>query len=281
MRPEDKITAEERAVNKALLDNHMYMSLMYYFKYGAPGGDIWRVKFTKERSIVICKMRYGKSNLYFEAYIDEKGAVNTMVFNFREIFDKYVAKKAVEKHGDDYEDFVYKVLRQANFAPDYVCLFSNYKGGFIDDEEYPAFGISLVGYKNEEFNLITPWAGVLNEVLNAIDEVLGFKGNDKKNKLTRQAVDKAAVKYPMMGVLAIALGYLAIIGGIILLIVNKSWAPFLKWLLGIVLILAGLFFGPMIHLSVISDKKGYYSNSGDIMKKFHVTEKKMFPTVKD
>lgn len=281
MRPEGK-TNEEREVEKKLMDNPMYMALSYFFQYGTPGGKIGKVKFAKESSVIICGMKYGKADLYFDAYIEESGAVNTMVFDFREVFDKYVAKKVVEKHESDYEDFVYEVLRQAKFDPEYVCLFSNYKGGLInDDERYAAFGISLVGYTSEEFNLFTPWAGVLNEILNAIDAVLGFKGNDKKNKLTRQAVDKAAAKYPTFSIILIALGYLAIIGGIVLLIVNKSWAPFLKWLLGIVLILVGLFCGPILNCSMAAYNKSYYKNSEDAMKRFHVAEKKMFPTIKD
>ncbi|MCH5180494.1 MAG: hypothetical protein J1F32_04730 [Erysipelotrichales bacterium] len=66
-----------------------------------------------------------------------------------------------------------------------------------------------------------------------------------------------------------------------MLIFNKSWAPFFKWLLAIILILAGLFFGPGLHASSVSDKKNYYTNSGDLMKDFHTAEKKFFKTLGD
>lgn len=278
MKNETKV--DEKQIENKLLDNPMYGSLVGYFKYKAPGGRLGKVRFTKEDSTVICTMKYGKARLYIDAYIDENGAITAMVFDFRDIFDKYVAKKTVEKHGDDYVDYVYDVLRQAKFEPQYVCLLNNYKGGIQGDEElYETFGISLVGYKNENFNLFTPWAGVLNEVLNALDAVNGFAGDDKKNKLTRKDVDDAAVKYPLMFWVIILLGYLAIIGGIVLIVVNKTWAPFLKWLVGIVLVIGGLLFGPLEHFFSRSNTKDYYKNSGDIMKKFHKPEKKRFITI--
>lgn len=275
-----KKTNDEWEIEKKLLDNPMYDSLVSYFKYKAPGGLVGRVRFSEEDSVIICKMKYGKATLYFDVYVETNGAINTMVFDFRDIFDKYVAKKTVEKHGSDYVDYVYDVLNQAKFEPQYVCLINNYKGGIQDDEElYDTFGISLVGYKNENFNLFTPWAGVLNEILNALDAVNGFVDKDKKNKLTRKDVDAAAVKYPLLFWIMVLLGYLSIIGGIALIVVNKTWAPFLKWLVGIVLVIGGLLFGPLEHSVVRSKAKEYYNNSGEIIKKFHRPEKKRFITI--
>lgn len=278
----EKKVNDDWEIEKKLLDNPMYDSLAGYFKFKVPGGKLGRVRFTEDGSVVICAMRYGKAILYLDVYVEGNGAINTMVFDFRDIFDKYVAKKAVEKHGSDYEDFVYKILRQANFDPKYVCLFSNYKGGIENDEEkYSAFGISLVGYKDDRFNLFTPWAGILSDVLDALDAVNGFVGDAKKNKITRKDVDEAAVKSPLRLWLLIILGYLAIIGGLALIIFNNNWWPFVKWLVGIALIIGGLIFGPCVHWATVSGKKDYYNNSGDALKNFHRPEKKMFITVAD
>ncbi|MCH5180493.1 MAG: DUF308 domain-containing protein [Erysipelotrichales bacterium] len=278
----EKVAADENSIHKKFLSNPMYNSLYCYFNYKAPGGRLGRVKYTKEHSIVICQMKYGKARLYFDVHLDENGAVNTMVFDFRNIFDKFIAKKSVEKHGSDYEEFVYKVLYKTKFSLRNVCLFRNYEGGIVgDNEKYPAFGISLVDYTNDKFNLFTPWAGVLNEVLDALDAVNGFVGDNKKNKLTRKDIDEGAVKSPLMGIMLIVAGYLAIVGGLALIIINKSWIPFFKWVVGIILILAGLFFGPCIHLVTRTEKKEYYSNSGDSLKNFHKADKKMFITIED
>ncbi len=275
---------QEWEIEKVLIDNPMYSSLAAYFNTKAPQGRLGRVKFTDTDSVVICVMGYGKARLYLDVHVEKNGAINTMVFDFRDIFDKYITKtkEIVKEHGEDYEEFVFKVLRQANFDPKNVCLFSNYKGGIEDDEEkYPAFGISLVGYTNPKFNTFTPWAGVLDEVLNALDAVNGFVDKDKKNRLTKKDVDAAAIKFPVKGWIMIGLGYAAIVGGLALVIFNRSWPAFLRWIVAIILILLGSFFGPMIHLSVHSDKKNYYNNSGDLLKKFHRAEHKMFPTVKE
>lgn len=275
-------TKNEWEIEKKILDNPMYNSLAAYFNLKAPGGKLGKVRFTEEGSVVICAMRYGEARLYADIYVEENGAINTMVFDFREIFDLYVAKQAVEKHGADYEQFVFKVLNQANFDPQYVCLFNEYKGGMENDEEkYSTFGICLVGYKDEQFNMFTPWAGVLNRILNALDEVNGFTDSNKKNKLTRKAVDEAAVMFPIQGWVLVILGYLAIIGGIALIIFNKEWLKAVKWIVGILLVLVGIFCGPGVHLSTVSDKKGYYKNSGDLLEKFHRPERKMFITIKD
>ena len=277
-----KPSKDEPAIENKLKDNYYYMSLGKYFSTKAPGGKFARVQFTHGISQVIAVMKYGKARIYINAYVEESGAVNTLVFDLREVFDKIVVNQENQDHGtdSDYEQWLYNVFKIAHFDKHNLCLFEDYQGGIIDDDEYfSAIGVCLIDYFDTTFNAFTPWASVVNKVLNALDTINGFEGKNKLNRLTKKDVDAAAISYPMIFWIVIALGFVAIIGGILLIALNSAWPAVVNWILGIIMILAGLFFGPMMIWTYKTDVKEYNTNSGDALKKAIKPSKHLFNTL--
>lgn len=279
----DKQQAQfEDEMQKKLMENPMFDSLVNYLMNIAPGGKSSYIVITKDVSVFNGSIKYGRARLSFDFYVENNGAVNTLVFDFRDIYDRIVAHAKNQDHteGSDCEAFVYDVLKQAGFDNHYVCLFENYQDKLsIDKDEYSTFGISLINYEDNRFNKFTPWAGVLFKVLEALDAVNGFTGTKKLNKLTREEVDKCAKKLPFRFWLIMIAGYALILVGLIMLF--SSWPAWLKWILGIILIIIGLICGPNFTWFAVSNRKEYENNSGDLLKKFHKPSKKIFYTIKD
>lgn len=277
----DKTKAElEDAIQKKLLSNPMYDTLVQYFKHFAPGGKIASVYFSEDISCLVCGIKYGAVHLYFDVYVENTGAINTMVFDFREVFDHLVAKAEKQDHGygSDFETFVYDMIRQTGFEGRNLCLFKEYQDQQSDDKEkYCALGVCLIDYEDSEFNPVTPWAGVLNKVLYALDALT----ENEFNKLKKEDVDRAGTFFALPYWSAMIAGYVAILGGILLIAVNKAWPAFLNWILGIILILAGLLCGPNLTWFILRHNKEYRTTTGDVEKDFIKPSKFIFTTLED
>ncbi len=274
----------EDEIQKKLKENPMFDTLCSYLMNGVPGGKIVYVSLTDDVSIFTGTMRYGKARLFFDIYVENNGAINTIVFDLREIYDRIVAKADNQDHkeGSDCEQYVYQVLKKAGFDNHYVCLFESYNDLLSQDkDEYSTFGISLINYEDDNFNKFTPWASVLYKVLEAIDAVNGYSGSQKLNKLKKDDVDRAACKMPPIFLAVMIGGYVLMIGAILLIALNKAWPGAVNWILGIILIIAGLICGPNFTWFAIRNKKEYNTNSGDLLNNFHKPVKKIFLTIKD
>lgn len=274
--------ALEDEIQKKLLNNPMYDTLVQYFKHFAPGGKCASIYFTDDISCIICAIKYGTARLYMDVYIEKTGAINTMVFDFREIFDHVVVNDGKQDHGQgsDFESFIYDIITQSGFDGRNLCLFNGYQDQLSEDkdkEKYCALGVCLIDYEDPEFNPVTPWASVLNKILNALDVING----EKLNKLVKQDVDKAGTYYAFSYWMIMIAGYVAILGGILLIALNKSWPAFINWILGIVLILAGLLCGPNFTWFIFRHNKEYRTTTGDVLKEFIKPEKQIFNTLED
>lgn len=260
-------------IHKKLVDNPMFESFNNYLKkYGSVG----YLKVTEEQSVYLGSIRYGKSRVYFNVYVDKKGAISDMIFDLRNVYEVYKGQNV--KTGEMV--FINDVdihERLHEFSNDhYFC--GEYDSGFKDDKPYFALGISLVGYRNDKFNKYTPWAGAIYEVLEALDKAYGFEGKDKKNKIKREDVDKTANSFPIPYYAITALFYIVGIIGLALIVsaIAKRINGAVGWIFGIICIIVFLWFGLICTFTPITHKKEYFNNSGDLEKHFFEAEKSIF-----
>ncbi|MGN0803957.1 MAG: hypothetical protein ACI4MS_01055 [Candidatus Coproplasma sp.] len=241
-------------------------------------GKVGYVKVTENQSVYIGGVRYGKSYVYFNAYVDSKGAISDLIFDLRNVYEVY--KGTNVKTGklvfmDEID--IHKSLRAYSNDRGYFGV-NDYESGDKNDKPYFALGISLVGYRNGKFNKYTPWAGAIYEVLEALDKAYGFEGKDKKNRIKREDVDKEANRTGAFFYFITGLAYLAGIAGVVLILLGifKKISPVLGWIVGVIGIIIFLLIGLNFTMFAIRHKKEYYNNSGDLEKNFSEAKESMF-----
>ena len=79
-------------IHKKLTDNPMFESFNSYLKRY---GDVGYVKVTENQSVYVGSVRYGKSHVYFNAYVDSKGAISDLIFDLREVYEVYKILKEI------------------------------------------------------------------------------------------------------------------------------------------------------------------------------------------
>ena len=224
--------------------------------------------------------RYGKAKLVIDLYVDPNGAITDMVFDVRDIFDAYKDKKEnvifnAKTHEVAFINYADIVENLNDYSKDHYFKIRDYKHGYEEDvaededEPFLAMGISLVDYYNDGFNKYTPWAAVMFEFLEALDEALGFEGKEKKNRITRQEVDKRAARLPVGYWVITFLIDLLFVGAILLIVLGiigkiPAWCG---WVFGILLALPTLPFGIVFTKELWDVPKQYKTNTGDMEKK--------------
>ena len=231
-------------------------------------------------------LRYGKAKVTIDFYVDKDGAITDMIFDVREIFEKFKDKKdnvvKNKKTGETVFINDYDIVERLSlYSRDRYFKCRNYKHGYEngeDDDEFMALGISLIGYNNVNFNKYTPWASVLFEFYEALDRALGFEGKEKKNTINRLMVDKIAPKLPFAFWLITFAVNLFCLGGLLLIILGiakviPTWAG---WVFGLLVFLPSLFLSISLDYQLIITPKEYRNNSGDMEKHYKAPTESAF-----
>lgn len=221
---------KEQEKNKKLKSSIQFMNLVTFFR------EI-KAKEPKRCEIgifdagyIVTRIRYGKARIEVFYKYDEFGAIESLVVELKDVYEKYLKDKC-----DGYYNFI-------------DALNCTERKFIAEDDWEPRddFGTmdvvrtSTSNNPNIQFSDYVHWGAALYDLIGILNKLTGM---NVKQYSDNEILDILGKESKRRSLKILIISTIVVIGGVALIAlgINKTIAPFLGWLFGIIILLAGLF----------------------------------------
>ena len=216
--------AEEKKPKEPTYSDNTAVTSMNVFCKGMAG---YSTTVYEEGHYFLTKVPYGKANIYaYYLYVGKQGALSDVVFDLRNVYEVYGAQYG------SFQNFLSAVASKA--AQSFFT--TNWKS--VASEDFTALGSQIAGKSVAPYNKYCVWAPPLENMLKALDSLLGQSNCAVNSSTVNDAICKS---YKKAYNISIGIAAALLLGGIVLLILGilGTINAVVGYLFGILLILIG------------------------------------------